>query len=249
MTRSIFRSLLAVVAFSTVASVVGCSGPPVTSSITGEPLCADYSIGAGGVKLRGALRFPVRVTIYSGKNPVTKVLVFGKHAESNPNPRVVLPDDNAEYKVEWSQCPNERATNPVNATKAKSLRSDASTSYDCGEAEPYKTATLVTKKGDLASHGLVFEAPPKPDCWMDAKPDELADAGVPDATTPAIEVADAGVADAEVADGAVADADVPDANAADASTGDGAPATKSGNKPIEKPADKPADVKADQPVK
>ncbi len=236
-----------------VASVVGCSGPPVTSSITGEPLCADYSIGAGSVKLRGALRFPVRVTIYDGKNPVTKILVFGKHAESNPNPRVVLPDDNAEYKVEWSQCPNERATNPVNATKAQSMRSDGSTSYDCGEAAPYKTATLVTKKGDPASHALVFEAPPKPDCWMDAKPDELADAGAPDATAPATDGADAGAADADVTDGAVADAEVPDATTADASSSDASPAKKSGDKPadkpVEKPADKPVDVKADQPVK
>lgn len=195
----------------------------------------------------------MRVTIFDGKNAVTKVLVFGKHAESDPNPRVVLPDENSEYRVEWSQCPNERATNPVSATKAKSLRTDGSMMYDCGEAAPYKTATLVTKKGDAASHAIVFEAPPKPDCWMDTKPDELADAGTADAATAATEVTDAGVADAEVMDGAIADAEVADANAPDGSSGGAAPATKSAdkpvNKPAEKPADKPVDVKADQPVK
>jgi hypothetical protein len=252
-TRSFFRSSLAVVTFSFAGSVVGCSGPPVPSSITGEPVCADYSIGAGGVKLRGGLRFPVRVTIVDDDDPVAKVLVFGKHAESDPNPRLVLPDKNAEYKVEWSQCANERATTAVNASKAKSLRTDSSMTYDCGEATPYKTATLVTKKGDRASHALAFEAPPKPDCWMDTKPVDVADAGAPDAAAPVNDVADAGDSDADVTDGAVVDAETPDANALDASSGDAAPAKKTDNKPADKPAeksaDKPADVKADQPVK
>lgn len=231
---------------SSVASVFGCSGPPVPSAITGEPLCTDYSIGVGGAKLRGGLRLPVRVTILDDKDPVTKVLVFGKHSESDPNPRLVLPDKNAEYKVEWSQCVNEHATAPANATKAKSLRTDSTAAYDCGEATVYKTATLVTKKGDPASHALVFEAPPKPECWTDTKPDEVADAGAPDAATPTTDIADAGSADAEVTDGAVADAEAPDAGVSDASSaGDAAPAKKS----ADKPADKPADVKADQPVK
>jgi hypothetical protein len=252
-TRSIFSSWLAVVTLSSVASVLGCSGPPVPSTITGVPLCADYSIGLGGVKHRGGLQFPVRVTIIDDDEPVTKVLVFGKHADSDPNPRLVLPDKNAEYKVEWSQCVNERVTAPVTATKAKSLRTDSTTAYDCGEATAYKTSTLVTKKGDPASHALVFEAPPKPECWVDAKPEDVADAGAPDATTPATEMADAGASDAEVTDGAATDAEVPDASAVDAASGDAAPATKSpdkpADKPTEKPADKPTDVKADQPVR
>jgi hypothetical protein len=168
---------LAIAAVSSAASFFGCSGPPLSSTITGDPVCADYSIGAGGAKLRGGLRFPVRVTILDDDDPVTKVLIYGKHSEGDPSPKLVLPDKDAEYKVDWAQCPNERATLPVNATKAKSLRTDAATAYDCGEAVSYKTATLVTKKGDPASHALKYEAPPKPECWMDTKPEEAVDAG------------------------------------------------------------------------
>jgi hypothetical protein len=231
----------------------------VPSTITGEPICADYSIGAGGEKLRGALRFPVRVTILDGKKAIMKVLVFGKRHESDSNPRVVLPDQNAEYQVEWAQCVNERATAAVSSTKAKSLRSDGLTTYDCGEAKAYKTAPLVTKKGDHASHALVFEVPPAPDCWMDAKPEAVADAGTPDAASAGTDVADAGDMDASMMDDAAAagDADVMDAGAADASTGKAEPTKESGNKPVNKasdkpvvkPVDKPADVRADTPTR
>jgi hypothetical protein len=217
----------------------------VHSTITGDPVCADYSIGIGGTKLRGGLRFPVQVTILDDDDPVTKVVAYGRHAESDPSPRLVLPDKNAEYKVEWAQCPNERATPAVDAPRAKSLRTDGSMAYLCGEAKPYKTATLVTKKGDPASHALVFEAPPSPDCWMDAKPEEVADAGAADATAAADEVPDAGATDADVTDGAVGDAGVSDASGGG---GAAAPAKESADKPTEKPADKPADVKADQPA-
>lgn len=213
-------------------------------------MCADYSIGTGGAKLRGGLRFPVRVTILDDDDPVTKVLVYGKHSEGDPSPKLVLPDKDAEYKVDWAQCPNEHATAPVNATKAKSLRAEGTTAYDCGEAVSYKTATLVTKKGDPASHALKYEAPPKPECWADTKPEEAADAGAPDATAAAAEVADAGTADAEPTDASATDASATDADVKDAaSASDAAPAKEGGDKPAEKPADKPAEKKDDKPAK
>ena len=216
------------------------------STITGEPVCADYSLGLGGQKLRGGLRFPVRVTIIDDDDPVTKTIVYGKRAEGDPNPRVVLPDKNAEYKVEWALCANEHATAPVGSTKAKSLRTDGLTAYDCGEAKAYKTATLVTKKGDPASHALAFEAPPAMECWVDAKPQDVADAGAPDAeTAPAsADFADAGAADAEATDASVADAEAPDAGVADA-----APAKDGADKPAEKKDDKPAEKKDDKAAK
>ena len=186
----------------------------------------------------------MRVTILDGDDPVTKVLIFGKRSEEVPSPKLVLPDKNAEYKVEWAQCANEHATAAVSATKAKSLRSDGLTAYDCGEAKPYKTATLATKKGDASSHALTFEAPPTADCWKDAMPE--ADAGVPDAA-PVAEVSDAG---AEVSDASASDAEAPDAEVTDASSAtDAAPAKESGDKPAEKPADKPTEKKADKPAK
>ncbi len=251
-TRVYSRSWLVLATLSLGALVVGCSGPPVPSTITGEPVCPDYSIGLGGTKLRGGLRFPVRVTILDDDDPVTKAIVYGKRAEGDPSPKVALPDKNAEYKVEWAQCANEHATAAVAATKSKSLRGEGSTSYDCGEAKPYKTATLVTKKGDPSSHALAFEAPPGMECWADAKPQDAADAGAPDAEAPATtEVADAGAADADVADASVNDASVSDAEAPDAAESDAAPAKEGGDKPAEKKdanaTDKPAEKKTTAP--
>jgi len=243
-TRSTSQTLFVIATLSFAGSHLGCSGPPIPSTIKGEPICADYSIGASGDKLRGGLRYPVRMTILDDDDPVSKVFIYGKRTEDGPSPKTSLPDKDAEYKVEWAQCVNERATVAVNAPKAKSLRADSSTAYDCGEAQVYKTATLVTKKGDPASHVLTFEAPPKPDCWKDAKPDEAADAGTPDAAQ-ATDAADAGAADADVADADVADANVADASAADAdadvadATGaDAAPAKGSGDKSADKPEEK-----------
>lgn len=224
----------------------------MSSTITGEPVCTDYSIVAGGAKHKGGLRFPIRVTILDGDDPVTKVLIYGKRNEGDPNPKLVLPDKNAEYKVDWAQCGNERATAPVTTTKSKSPRGDGLTAYDCGEAKTYKTGTLATKKGDPASHALTFEAPPAADCWMDAKADPVvADAGAPDAA-PATDVPDASVVDAEAPDASGVDAE-----AADAAATDAAPAKEGGDKPADKPAEKKDEkapekqggVKAEQPVR
>jgi hypothetical protein len=246
--RSTSRLWMAI-AVSFTASLFGCSGPPVPATISGEPVCADYTIGTGGGKLRGGLRYPVKVTILDDDDPVTKAIIYGKRAEGDPSPKIVLPDKNAEYKVEWAQCGNEHATAAVTAPKAKSLRTDSSTIYDCGTAETYKTATLVTKKGDPASHALAYEAPPKPECWMDAKPEEGADAGAADATAPEAEATDAGAADADVADANAGDAEAPDAEAPDAAgNADAAPAKESGDKPAEKAPEKPAEKAPAKPA-
>lgn len=235
MTRSNLRAWFAFSALTSLAVFLGCSGPPVATTLTGEPVCADYSIGTGGQKLRGGLRFPVRVTVLKGDDPVTKVIVFGKRNEEIPSPKVVLPDKDREYKVEWAQCANEHATPPVTATKSKSLRSDGLTVYDCGEAKPYKTTTLVTAKGKPETHALAFEAPPNAECWMNTMPDAVADAGAPDAE-PVADVPDAGDADAEVSDAGMADAEASDA----ATAADAAAVKEGGDKPAEKKADKPA---------
>ena len=248
MIRSTLRSLFSLAILSSAAAVVGCSGPPVPSAISGDPVCPDYSIVAGGTKLRGGLRFPIRVTVLDDDDPVTKVIVFGKHAEGDPSPKLVLPDKNKEYKVEWSVCPNEHATAPVTATKSKSLRGEA-TAYDCGETKPYKTTTLTTKKGDPSSHALKFEAPEKIECWADVTANEVIDAGVADAA-PVVETPDADV----VADGGAADAEATDAGAVEAA--DAAPAKEGGDKPAEKTekkddkaTDKPTEKKDDKPAK
>ena len=200
MTRTQKRPLLAL---ALTLALGGCSGPPVAAAITGEPVCPDFTLGASANKMRGGLRNPVRVTVKDGKNAVARAMFVGKRVASDPNPPVMLPDGNATYTVEWSQCENERAAVPVTGGKARER--GGGTAYDCGEEKVYKTETLTTKKGDLASHALVVPAPPNVECWKDERPVE----------EPKAEAADAGAEDA-------APAEVPDAAPSDASAEDAA---------------------------
>jgi hypothetical protein len=197
------------------------------SEIEGEPVCPDFELGAGRTPMRGSLRLPVMLTILDGKTPIMKTAVIGRRTEKEPSARTVLADVNEEYTVEWAQCENERAPRPV-VLDRKAARDTVETSaYQCGTATPYKTESLVTKKGDLSSHKLVFAQPPKPECWVSEMP-LAADAGAPDAAADAGEqdgaagtapAADPGASDAGVADAAVA----PEASAKDAGrTGGGA---------------------------
>ncbi len=182
--------------------------------------------------MRGGLRYPVRVTVLDDDDTVAKPLIYGKRSEGDPSPRVALPDKNAEYKVQWGQCVNERATVPASLSKGKSLRTDSATSYDCGETKVYKTDTLITKKGDAASHALAYQPPPVPECWADTTPvDAAADAGAPDAMPSAADVADAATADAEATDASAVDAEAADASATDASSVEDAAAKKADDKP------------------
>jgi hypothetical protein len=194
----------------------------MTSAIEGEPVCADYEVGVTRTKMQGSLRFPVMLTIKDGDTPVMKAMILGRRAEADPHTRVVLSDSNEEYNVEWAQCENERASKPaVGGSDSK----DASR-YECGSAAVYSSEKLVTKKGDAASHGLKFVAPPKPECWMsDAAAAGPADAGAPEAGAPE----DAGAQAA----GEDAGAPVDDAGA---DAGDAAAA------PVEAPADAGADA-------
>ncbi|HVK64788.1 MAG TPA: hypothetical protein VM694_09945, partial [Polyangium sp.] len=126
-------------------SLTACSNSQVTSSVTGEPVCADFALGGATNKMRGGLRQPVRVTVFDDDEQVARVLLLGKRTEGDAGVRIVLADTNTEYKVEWAQCANERASVPLRAGKTPEREL---TSYECGEAKVYKTDPLVTKKGD-----------------------------------------------------------------------------------------------------
>jgi hypothetical protein len=219
------------------ACIGSCSGPPVPTPISGEPVCSDFEVGATHTKMRGGLRLPVSVTILDGSEPVMRTTVYGLRTEQDTPTKILLPDGNDEYKVEWGQCENERAPRPASdpsaSSKSTAAARNAPPDYECGKANVYKTDTLVTKKGDRASHALTFPPPPKPDCWQGEAPAATPDAGAADVAASADagpEAADAGVdASAPMDAGtSAADAGKPDA---------GKPAPKpDGGAAIKKPA-------------
>nr|AYM54109.1 hypothetical protein [Chondromyces catenulatus] len=222
----------------------GCAGPPVPSAISGDPVCADFTLGAVGTQMRGGLRQPVRVRVLDGKNEVAHALIFGRRSDATPSPRIMLPDANEEYTVEWTQCENEHASQPAAGGRPADREAAG---YDCGNAATYKQDKLTTKKGDLSTHALTFVAPPKPDCWKDERPAEPAvvDAGAPDASEDATaEATDAGIDDAAVTDASIEAG--PEDAAAPADAGAAKDAKKNEQK-AEKKAASPAPKKAAEP--
>ncbi len=208
-----------------------CAGPVTPSPVEGEPVCPDFEFGATRVKMRGSLRHPVQVTVLKGDKVLSKAILYGLREPGAPGSRVLVPDDNGEYSVQWAQCDNERVPRPVARTKDTGEVAQ----YECGNAVAYKTDTLTTKRGDESSRRLTFATPPKTECWVSEAPAAAAtaDAGAPpDAgTTPDADAgADAGAdtdagttPDAGADAGADTDAAIPasatpDAGAADAGT-------------------------------
>lgn len=196
--------------------LAGCSGPPVTTPISGEPVCPDYELGATRTKMQGGLRYPVMLTIRDGSTTILKSMILGRRSEQDQPTRILLTDSNDKYDIEWAQCENERAPRPVTG---RSEQKEASR-FECGSAAVYANGMLATKKGDLSTHALAFAAPPKPECWMSdvAPPVAESDAGAP-AGADAGDMADAGEAAADAGDAADAGADA----------GEGADAGSSGD--------------------
>jgi hypothetical protein len=159
-----------------------CAGQPITTPIDGEPICPDFEVGAAHTKMSGSLRFPVQLTIRSGKTVVFKTTILGRRSDKDMVKRILLSDDNDTFQVEWTQCENERATGPAEAI-GRDTKGNAK--YECGNGTSYKTEELVTKKGDPKSHALTFPAPPNPACLQGVavapSPTAAADAGAPDA--------------------------------------------------------------------
>lgn len=194
-----------------LALASGCAGPPVPTPVESLPVCADFE--QGHTRMEGSLRYPVRMRVLAGKEPVSKVVISGLRHADDPRPRTFLVDDNAEYQIEWAQCANERAPRSVSdagrdTAKARDkARVENDTGYDCGETTVYKTEKLATKKHLPASHVVNFATPPNPACWVgDVKPAVPApaavvvDAGAPDVAAPVdagAAVADAGVTAAD----------------------------------------------------
>lgn len=155
-----------------------CDGPVTPSVVEGEPVCPDFEIGATRAKMRGSLRFPVQVTIHEGDTVLSTAVLFGRRQQGAQASRVLVPDDNGEYEVRWTQCENERAPRPIGKTKDNTAEV---AEYQCGSGAVYKTEKITTKRGDAASRQLTFPMPPKTECWVSetqATP-EVTDAGAP----------------------------------------------------------------------
>ena len=213
------RNALAALALVVAAplAIAACAGQPIVSPIEGEPVCADYDIGAAHSKMAGGLRFPVQVTIKSGKTQVFKTIVLGRRTEKDEVKRVLLPDDNDTLQVEWAQCENERASNAVDAA-GRDTKGTAK--YECGNATAYKTEDLQIKKGDPSSHKLTFPAPPNVACLQGvaASPAPTASAGAAPTAAATADAAPSGTATADAAPSASASA-APTGSASAAPTG------------------------------
>ena len=181
--------LAALAALALAASASACGGRLVPSPVEGEPVCADFEIGASHGKMRGSMRFPVTVTLLEGTQVISRATLFGARTKDDHG-RVLVPDDNGEYEVRWAQCVNERAPRPLTAT----VESKDAAQYECGQAEVYKTDKIATKQGDPASRILTFAPPPRAECWLSEIP-KAAPAPTPahaPAPEPTAEPADAG---------------------------------------------------------
>ncbi|MGK3963526.1 hypothetical protein WMF38_04970 [Sorangium sp. So ce118] len=224
-------------------SSAACGGPLTPSPIEGEPICADFEIGATRAPMRGSLRFPVTLTVLDGKNPITRTTLTGRRSKDDPASRVLLADEDAEYELEWAQCENQRA--PRARTLARDTKDTAE--YACGNATVYKTDKLVTRKGDAASRTVHFVAPPKPECWESELPAAEPPPAVPDLPQPDASAAEpAAAADAGAAG---ASATPVDAGASAAPVDAGAPRDAGAGAPRDAGAGAPRDAGAGGPAK
>ena len=147
------------IACAALVGVASCKGPSLPSSITEEPVCAPFA--QAGQQMRGGLKQPVRLRVLSGSEVIATVMVYGKSGSAAPPTRFLLPDANADYTIEWTQCPNERAPSPHDPNDKKASQGAA---YECENGEPYATGKHTTKSGVAATHDVPLPPPPAADC-------------------------------------------------------------------------------------
>jgi hypothetical protein len=215
-------------------ALAACDGPAVPSTVTGEPNCETFQLGP--VKMKAGLKHPVRLRVLSGEEVIATVMVNGVPKGSQPT-RFLLPDTNAEYTLEWTQCASEHA--PSEATESGPQRGDPTSHYECGaDSKPYATAKHTTKRGDSATHTIPMEPPPDTTCWegggTNAAPSASASASA--SAAPAV---DSAAATAEVAPTASASAE-PAASASAAPSPSAEPAPSPSAAPSASPAAAPS---------
>jgi hypothetical protein len=152
-----FRPALALLLAPALALAACSGGPPIASHVDDEAVCVDYEVASTHTKMHGGLRQPVFLLIHEGDKHVVTQVFSGLHDSRGSKTTIMLPDANAEYTVEWSQC--EKRVGPFPATQVEPK-------IEC-DAKVFKTDKLVTKKGDAASHALKFPIAPEAGCWLD----------------------------------------------------------------------------------
>ena len=167
-TRPLARSALSALSALCLCSLaLACAGPPMASPIEGETVCPDFELGQARLRMRGALRYPVQLVVKDDGDVVAKTVLVGLPPGA-PATRIVLPDVNADYDLEWGVCENERAS--FVASLDKNPKVTEGVKYECGKATVYKTTKHSTKRGDRSTHTLRFEPPPSPDCHVSSVP-------------------------------------------------------------------------------
>jgi hypothetical protein len=157
--------------FAALGLTVACTSARVTATLDGEPVCADFEVGAAKAPLKGALRKPVKVTVLDGKTTVSERIVLGKRTPNDAASVLVVQDENETYSVRFAQCGNDFAPQPIGASVDKDAkRREDFTSYDCGDAAVYKEIPLEVKAGKPDSRVIPWQAPPEPACLGSVAP-------------------------------------------------------------------------------
>jgi hypothetical protein len=168
--------------FLPLLALTACAGPDLPVSVSGEPACPPYE--SAGEKMRGGLKHPVRLRVLAGERALSTHTLFGRVSEQAAPLRFLLPDDDAEYTLEWSQCPNERAPAPASADTKERPGKSVTTKYECGEGIVYAKVQHATKKGDAATRTLPMAPPPDAACWSAVSAPASAATAVPSAAAP-----------------------------------------------------------------
>ena len=155
-----------------------CSARRVAAPIDGEPVCPNFEVGAARTKFKGALKFPVKVTVLDGSSVVSERIVLGKRSKSDAPAKVVVEDSDETYTIRWAQCSNQFAPRRVNQKRGRIT--DNLTQYDCGDAKVFKEHKLEVRSGDVPSRHLKWIKPPNEACLESKVP-----AGTPSASASA----------------------------------------------------------------
>ncbi|MSP24354.1 MAG: hypothetical protein EXR75_04165 [Myxococcales bacterium] len=147
-----------------------CTSARVSAPIEGEPVCADFVLGASQSAFKGALKQPVKITVLDGKSVVSERVVLGKRSASEPSSILVVEDDDESYVVRFAQCDDGFAPQPADAAR-DARQAEARTHYACGDATMYKEIDLKVISGDVASRAIVWQVPPNAACYGEKTPD------------------------------------------------------------------------------
>ncbi len=148
----------------TFAAAAACTAARVSAPIDGEPVCADFLLGASKAPFKGALKRPVKVTVLDGSSVVSERVVLGKRIADEPSSLLVVEDDDEKYVVRFAQCENAFAPQPAGSAR-DGRQVEARTHYTCGSATMYKEIELVVVAGDVKSRAIPWQAPPQPECY------------------------------------------------------------------------------------